>query len=167
MANVPCTLLVKSLNEVDLPQEMLYVICKQLFRYGVRALSTRGAYISVSLTYSPKGETLTKKFGNLPIEYVRLALETTEEINLFEEGLKRFKFQLRDDNEIEDGPSLPKIKCNVIPKANESTKHKKVKMLENRLLKPASSTSIREVIREVYDDDALDFNSQKFHYEVL
>lgn len=32
MANVPCTLLVKSLNEVDLPQEMLYVICKQLFR---------------------------------------------------------------------------------------------------------------------------------------
>ncbi|KAK9694276.1 hypothetical protein QE152_g33634 [Popillia japonica] len=174
MAGIPSTLLIKSTNEELLPPRMLFVVCKQLFRYGVKTIVMKDSQIHVmSLTYTAKGETLAKKFENLPVDYVRLALESSEEISLFEEALRRFNFNFNakgdDMDAVEDGPPPPKIKCIITPSEEESTMVRrkpnklKLKLLENRSVTPASSSKIREV----YDDDADDHNAQKFHYEII
>ncbi|KAK9680967.1 hypothetical protein QE152_g38666 [Popillia japonica] len=86
-----------------------------------------------------KGETLISKFGDPPVEYFRLALETTEEIQLFEEALRRFTFSVKcDDGEaIENEPLPPKIKCIVKPPGEEQVvkrKPNKLKLLEKQII---------------------------------
>lgn len=62
------------------------------FRYGVKDISIKGDKILIQLNYSPKESTLIKKFGDLPIKYIRTRLENEEEIRLFEKAIKRYKF---------------------------------------------------------------------------
>lgn len=144
-----------------------------IFRYGVKSLILRGSQVHVSLTYTPKTESLSKKFGNLPIDYIRLGLDTPHELDLFEEAMRKFCFNARCDFEgVEDEPSPKKVKyvtdqnepCNTTPAEVEHGKKKnKLRLLENRVLKPASSTAIYEV----YDNDAHEHNAQKFTYQTL
>lgn len=67
-------------------------------------MSIRREKIYISLSYSPKATTLQKKFGNLPVKYLRTKLENEEELQIFEKALKRFRFNIEDVQEaIEDG----------------------------------------------------------------
>lgn len=112
-----------------------------------------------------EGENASKKIETLPVDYVRLALESSEEISLFEEALRRFNINFNakgdDIDAVEDGSPPPKIKCIITPSEEQSSMVRrkpnklKLKLLENRLVTPASSSS---KISEVYDDAADDHN---------
>lgn len=55
--------------------------------------------VTVSLSYSPKTTTLKKKFGNLPLKYIRMNIESESEISLFEKAVKRYTFDIDSDDE--------------------------------------------------------------------
>lgn len=55
--------------------------------------------ILISLTYTPKKDTLIQKFGNLPLQYTRTHLSDRIEMRLFEKALKRYKFDMLTANE--------------------------------------------------------------------
>ncbi|KAJ8934727.1 hypothetical protein NQ318_012097 [Aromia moschata] len=110
MATVPCTLFISIEDKVRFPVKMVLVVMKQIFCYGVKEITLRGDKIIVALTYSPKTETLTRKFGNLPIKYVRTKLENVEELKLFEKAVKTFTFDIgEDEHDVIDAlPEPPK-----------------------------------------------------------
>lgn len=91
-----------------------------MYRYGVKKMSRQNEKIVISLTYSPKNTTMRRKLGNLPVEYRRVNVESDEELALFEELLKNYKFNLREEEEEEEEqttapPSPKKIKCEPPP----------------------------------------------------
>lgn len=66
-------------------------------RYGVKEITQKGEKIFISLSYSPRSTTLKRKFGNLPIRYMRAKLEKEEDFRVLEKVVKRFQFNLLDD----------------------------------------------------------------------
>lgn len=68
-------------------------------RYGVKEIKVKGSRVFISLTYSPKATTLKKKFGNLPIRYMRTKVDNDEEFKIMETVVKRYKFNLLDDEQ--------------------------------------------------------------------
>ncbi|KAK9680981.1 hypothetical protein QE152_g38689 [Popillia japonica] len=95
MATIPSSLLIKSLDEEEFPPQSSL----QLFRYGVKSLVMKGSQVHVSLSYTPKTDTLIKKIGTLPLEYIRLALESPEEVAIFEKAMAKYSFSIRSDSE--------------------------------------------------------------------
>jgi hypothetical protein len=79
-----------------------------LIRYGVKEISGNRNAIFISLTYSPKEITLKKKFGNLPIRYIRTHLENDGEFKILERVVRRYKFNVAAKN-VED-QRQPQIK---------------------------------------------------------
>lgn len=57
--------------------------------------------IFICLAYSPKTTTLQKKFGDLPIDYIRMKLDNMEEMKSFNKIMKKYKFNLNDDEDSE------------------------------------------------------------------
>ncbi|KAK9680990.1 hypothetical protein QE152_g38675 [Popillia japonica] len=127
----------------------------------MKSCSHHRCYLWCVSSYSDmvEGENASKKIETLPVDYVRLALESSEEISLFEEALRRFNINFNakgdDIDAVEDGSPPPKIKCIITPSEEQSSMVRrkpnklKLKLLENRLVTPASSSS---KISEVYDD---------------
>lgn len=64
----------------------------------------------MSLCYSPKETTLKKKFGNLPVSYVRINADSEEELSMFEQACKRFHFNLSDSETDEEKQSQQQLK---------------------------------------------------------
>ncbi|KAK9680968.1 hypothetical protein QE152_g38667 [Popillia japonica] len=119
---------------------MLYIVCKQLFRYSVKSLTLKGSQVHVGLNYTPKTDILIKTIGTLPLEYIRLALESSDEVAIFEKPMAKYSFSTRSDSEkAATDPSQKKVKSDVDKNQNK-LKLKKIRVLENRLLKPASSS---------------------------
>lgn len=75
------------------------------FSFGVKEIKNSKGKVIINLSYSPKKETLERKFGNLPIEYVRSFLDTPEEVEVFEKACKRFKFSLPEEDASASGTS--------------------------------------------------------------
>ncbi|CAG9765797.1 unnamed protein product [Ceutorhynchus assimilis] len=125
MATTPSTIIVIIKDKVNFPLKMGVVVMKQLFTYGVRDIVVRNDKIVIHLCYSPKDTTLKKKFGALPIEYMRTRLENDEELKLFDKALKKFKFNL-DENEIaiEQGPPILSIEQSLTTAAASSSEPK-------------------------------------------
>ncbi|XP_072387165.1 uncharacterized protein [Diabrotica undecimpunctata] len=101
MANVPCQLVIVSEDPINLPIKDAFVIVKQLFMYGVKDVSLKGDRIFVHLTYSPNNKTLKKKFGYLPLRYMRVKVENDKEFQVLENICKKYRFNLLDD-EVEE-----------------------------------------------------------------
>ncbi|CAH1183069.1 unnamed protein product [Ceutorhynchus assimilis] len=53
--------------------------------YGVKDISQKVDKVIVNLTYSPRAATLKRKFGNLPVRYMRTKIESEEEFKLLEQ----------------------------------------------------------------------------------
>ncbi|XP_030754714.1 glutamic acid-rich protein-like [Sitophilus oryzae] len=93
-----------------------------MFTFGVKDISIKGDKIFICLTYTPRHQNLKKKFGDLPIQYIRTKMfDKEKDLKLFETALKRFNFKIRLDEEeeeefqqqqqqIESGPSRKKVK---------------------------------------------------------
>ena len=56
--------------------------------------------IFISLSYAPKAITLKRKFGNLPVRYMRTKLEQSQEFAVLEKLCKKFKFNLLDEENL-------------------------------------------------------------------
>lgn len=56
----------------------------------------------ISLTYLPKDATLKRKFGNLPLQYVRMRIDSDSELMLFEKAMRMFKFNLNESDDDSD-----------------------------------------------------------------
>ncbi|XP_072375296.1 uncharacterized protein [Diabrotica undecimpunctata] len=101
MSGVPCQLVIMTEDPINLPIKDAFVIVKQLFIYGVTDVSLRGDRIFVELTYSPNNKNLKKKFGYLPLRYMRLKIENEGEFHVLENICKKYRFNLLDD-EVEE-----------------------------------------------------------------
>lgn len=97
MANTQCTLILET--EKGLPKEALFVVYKNLFRWddikrlfflnwneiGVKNMSLRESKVLISLTYSPRHQTMIRKMGNLPAQYRRvIILENVVQIQIWQ-----------------------------------------------------------------------------------
>ncbi|XP_023013519.2 uncharacterized protein [Leptinotarsa decemlineata] len=108
MSTIPTTLIINITNTKMLPVNMAMVVLKQLFRYGVKQIVKKSEdCILVYLKYSPKMVTLTKKFGNLPVKVTRAMAENEKELGFLETAVKRFNFNIQDDDDVDAIPSPP------------------------------------------------------------
>ncbi|CAH1106815.1 unnamed protein product [Psylliodes chrysocephalus] len=114
MATTPSSLVIFTEDKINFPIKVAMVIMKQLFQYGVRDISTKQGNFFINLTYSPRTGTLKRKFGNLPVRYMRVKIQTDEEFKMLEKVVKRYKFNLLDEQpedldrkriEVSPGPS--------------------------------------------------------------
>ncbi|CAG9772376.1 unnamed protein product [Ceutorhynchus assimilis] len=140
MATTPSTIIIVIIKDkVNFPLKMGVVVMKQLFTYGVRDIDT----------------TLKKKFGALPIEYMRTRLENDEELELFDKALKKFKFNL-DENEIaiKQGPPILSIEQSLTTAAASSSEPKPQQSSSS------SSSSSKKLSNNifVFEDDEFLFN---------
>ncbi|VEN36088.1 unnamed protein product [Callosobruchus maculatus] len=74
---------------------------KQLFQYGVKDMYESGDKVFISLSYSPRGTTLKRKFGNLPVRYMRVKIDKDDDFKILERVVRRYHFNLLDE-QIED-----------------------------------------------------------------
>lgn len=65
----------------------------------MKDITQKPNFVIIKLHYSPKELTLRRKFGNLPIKYCRLNVDSESELYLFEKAIKQFSFNciLEDD----------------------------------------------------------------------
>lgn len=61
--------------------------------------------VFVHLTYSPRAETLKKKFQQLPLKYMRTKVDDISEFKVLERAVKKFKYNL-----VSDELEVPQIK---------------------------------------------------------
>lgn len=59
--------LCKLKNNAIRKYNIVLILCFYIYKYGIKSISIKHSQVRVSLTYSPKGETFSQKFGNLPI----------------------------------------------------------------------------------------------------
>lgn len=76
-------------------------------RFRVKEISRKQNMVAVSLFYSPKTETLRRKFGTLPVTYVRVNVKTDKELELFERAARMYKFDLNECSDVEESPLPP------------------------------------------------------------
>ncbi|KAK9718358.1 hypothetical protein QE152_g23243 [Popillia japonica] len=171
MANVPCTIVIKSLDLENLPPKMLFVVSRELFRFGVKQIVMKNEDVLVSLSYSPKTETMRRKLGNLPVRYVRLAAENTEDVELFGVAMKRYKFNVNSEEEekrmIEDSESpLQENKATILPSplspttptaSTSGTSDNLSKLSLRKKRKPTENVTILENVLIDEDDDFIRF----------
>ncbi|XP_030744993.1 uncharacterized protein LOC115874071 [Sitophilus oryzae] len=180
MSTVPCTILLKSKDGHALPSNHLITLCKHLFRFGRKTVEMKGDQVVLKLSYTPKSETMERKLGNLPIAYIRLGVESDEELDILKKYMQIYDFDgnettsvpagaLEDEEEEEKKLAIesstfkdPKKRKHIkIRKTDENTdeKRKKIKILENRIITPASASPS---FTAVYDEDADMYESQKY-----
>ncbi|CAG9759381.1 unnamed protein product [Ceutorhynchus assimilis] len=97
MANVPCTLVVMTGDKINFPNSDVLVVMREMFQYGVKEIVERDGKVYVHLTYSPKAITLKRKFGNLPLRYMRTKINNEADFKILEKVVKRYRFNLLDE----------------------------------------------------------------------
>lgn len=102
-----------------------------MYRYGVKKINLKDGRISISSTYTPRNETMKRKLGNLPVNYRRLNLESEEELAVYEEAVKKFKFDIREEEMA--GPPPKKIKRDAPPPRSQPHTQPEVEMTANCL----------------------------------
>ncbi|CAG9772053.1 unnamed protein product [Ceutorhynchus assimilis] len=125
MAATPTTLVLFSEDRTLLPIKSLYAVAKHLFQYGVNDISQKVDKVIVNLTYSPRAATLKRKFGNLPVRYMRTRIDSEEEFKLLEQVVKKFKFNLLDEN-LEEGSSSQPARLRILPKVKGGKRKLKI-----------------------------------------
>ncbi|XP_028141801.1 uncharacterized protein LOC114335716 [Diabrotica virgifera virgifera] len=147
MAGIPSQLVILTEDPVNFPIETALIIMRELFIFGVKDISLKKDKIFVMLTYTPNSKHLKRKFGNLPIRYMRTKIQSEEEFQKVEEAVKRYRFNLIDD-EYEEFEKQQQIQTNTGIKrtlyiqGTSGTSAKKIK----------PSTSSTPVV-ELHDDD--------------
>nr|CAI5838021.1 unnamed protein product [Callosobruchus analis] len=66
-------------------------------RYGVKNMETCGDKVFISLSYSPRTATLRRKFGNLPVRYMRMRMDREQDFKILEKVVRRYHFNLLDE----------------------------------------------------------------------
>ncbi|CAG9771484.1 unnamed protein product [Ceutorhynchus assimilis] len=115
MAATPTTLVLFSEDRIPLPIKSLYAVAEHLFQYGVKDISQKVDKVIVNLTYPPRAAALKRKFGNLPVRYMRTKIDSEEEFKLLEQVVKKFKFNLLDEN-LEEGSSSQPERLRILPR---------------------------------------------------
>ncbi|XP_018325185.1 uncharacterized protein LOC108737032 [Agrilus planipennis] len=106
MANVPCTLVLKSTDTSMVTPDSVYVAAKQMFKFGVRIIEKRENVVMVKLSYTPRADTMLKKLGNLPIVHLKLPTEDNNELQILQKLYQGYTFNLKGD----EGESLQMVK---------------------------------------------------------
>nr|CAI5862115.1 unnamed protein product [Callosobruchus analis] len=101
MATTPSTIVVFTEDKVNFPTKYVMVVIKQLFQYGVKNMETSGDKVFISLSYSPRTATLKRKFGNLPVRYMRVRIDKEQDFKILEKVVRRYHFNLLDE-QVED-----------------------------------------------------------------
>nr|CAI5821761.1 unnamed protein product [Callosobruchus analis] len=101
MATTPSTIVVFTEDKVNFPTKYVMVVMKQLFQYGVKNMETSGDKVFISLSYSPRATTLKRKFGNLPVRYMRVKIDKEQDFKILEKVVRRYRFNLLDE-QVED-----------------------------------------------------------------
>nr|CAI5865166.1 unnamed protein product [Callosobruchus analis] len=101
MATTPSTIVVFTEDKVNFPTKYVMVVMKQLFQYGVKNMETSGDKVFISLSYSPRAATLKRKFGNLPVRYMRVKIDKEQDFKILEKVVRRYRFSLLDE-QVED-----------------------------------------------------------------
>ncbi|KAL1487595.1 hypothetical protein ABEB36_015726 [Hypothenemus hampei] len=169
MATVPSTLVIQTLDKNEFPINMVYVVMKQLFRYGVKDISVKKGSVLISLSYTPKDSTLLKKMGNLPVKYTRIQVHSVEELGLLEKAVQKYNFNIINDDEIVERRALeiekPKQKSDIkilqditLPSSSVSTP--KTLPMEPNPMKRRKKTQASSTLVDL--DDILFQDSQKF-----
>lgn len=117
------------------------------YSYGVKSIEIRGDKILILLTYTPKKSTLVRKFGNLPVDYVRTKLETEEELKIYDMALRQFEFNKDDDDDDDDLP--------LELKELQTMKRKRICMKET------SSTPVQSPQAPLSPDEAIDMSDDE------
>ena len=75
------------------------------FRFGLVSVKVKKDKIFINLSYTPTVKSLKKKFGTLPVRYMRVQIDNEEEFKILENMVRRYKFNLvADDAPLEAGP---------------------------------------------------------------
>ena len=65
----------------------------------MKEITLREDKVFISLSYSPRAATLKRKFGNLPVRYMRAKIESNEDFKILEKVVKRYKYNLLDEED--------------------------------------------------------------------
>nr|CAH7717937.1 unnamed protein product [Callosobruchus chinensis] len=103
MATTPSTIVVFTEDKINFPTKWVMVVMKQLFQYGVKDMSINGDRVFISLTYSPRTATLKRKFGNLPVRYMRVRIDKDEDFKILERVVRHEQVEDLDNSRIEGG----------------------------------------------------------------
>ncbi|VEN43017.1 unnamed protein product [Callosobruchus maculatus] len=92
MATTPSTIVVFTEDNINFPTKWVKVVMKQLFQYGVKDMYESGDKVFISLSYSPRGTTLKRKFGNLPVRYMRVKIDKDDDFKILQRVVRRYHF---------------------------------------------------------------------------
>nr|CAI5860753.1 unnamed protein product [Callosobruchus analis] len=106
-------------DKVNFPTKYVMVVMKQLFQYGVKNMETSGDKVFISLSYSPRAATLKRKFGNLPVRYMRVKIDKEQDFKILEKVVRRYRFNLLDE-QVED---LTTVGWKAVENANCTCNH--------------------------------------------
>lgn len=119
----------------------------------------------VKLSYSPKDETLRRKFGDLPLKYIRTSVDTEEEFDLLEKAIKRYNFDISE--EVALAMPIEKRKINIISstivKPAETQAAIEIQNDDEEETQPKAKR-IKKTPRPTKDDKDLADKSPVFHY---
>ncbi|VEN33476.1 unnamed protein product, partial [Callosobruchus maculatus] len=97
----PSTIVAFIEDKINFPTKWVKVVMKQLFQYGVKGTYESEDKMFISPSYSPKGTTLKRKFGSLPVRYMRVKIDKDDDFKILERVVRRYHFNLLDE-QIED-----------------------------------------------------------------
>ncbi|XP_030745723.1 uncharacterized protein LOC115874650 [Sitophilus oryzae] len=163
--NTPSIFIFESLEKKRLPTKLLVVFLKNLFRYGLKEVKVVNGRVHLYLSYSPKNATVEGKIKNLPLQYIRVVAEDEAELQLFLQGMKEFSnvnFYPSIEEENTTTSQTESSHHHHRPDEVQEPKQKKIKILENRMVYPTSSQQQQQELIEVYDDDADEYEGQKY-----
>lgn len=126
-----------------------------IFRYGRTGLNTTGDQVHMSLSYSPKRETVEKKLKGLPIRWFRVFADTEEEFKVLCKGIQRFKeFTLALDEEHETSNTVSEIESSPQSTPPASKRMKKAHIIQNVVMVPPNNDHISDIPIEFEDENA-------------
>ncbi|XP_028151219.1 uncharacterized protein LOC114344589 [Diabrotica virgifera virgifera] len=150
MSGIPSQLVIVTEDPVSIPIQTALIIMRELNVFGVKDISLEKDRIFIMLSYTPNSKHLKRKFGNLPIRYMRTKIQSEEEFQKVEEAVKGYRFNLLDD-EYEEFEKQQQIQTNSGIKRTlyiQGTDHQSA----NKKSKPSTSTSSTAVV-ELQDED--------------
>nr|CAI5868912.1 unnamed protein product [Callosobruchus analis] len=80
----------------------IFTSIDSLQKYGVNNMKISRDKVFISLSYSPRTATLKRKFGNLPVRYMRERIDMEEDFKILERVGRRYNFNLLDE-QVEGG----------------------------------------------------------------
>ncbi|XP_050517683.1 uncharacterized protein LOC126892223 [Diabrotica virgifera virgifera] len=149
MSVIPSQLVILTGDPVNFPIQTALVIMRELSVFGVKDISLKKDRIFIMLSYTPNSKHLQRKILNLPIRYMRTKIQSEEEFQKVEEAVKRYRFNLLDD-EYEDIEKQQQIQTTSGIK--RTLYIQRTDQLASKKSKPSTNTSSTPVV-ELDDDD--------------